>query len=61
MAALLAGNNEAPDRAAAEAALLELVAEGEAVRHPLGDDAVWQSATATEPMVFDSAHALAVS
>ena len=61
VAALLAGNNEAPDRAAAEAALLELVAAGEAVRHPLGDDAVWQSATATEPMVFDSAHALAVS
>jgi len=61
VAALLAGNNEAPNRAAAEAALLELVAEGEAVRHPLGDDAVWQSATATEPMVFDSAHALAVS
>ena len=42
----MAGNNEAPDRAAAEAALLELVGTGEAIRHPLGDDAVWQSATA---------------
>jgi hypothetical protein len=61
VAALLAGNNEAPDRDAAEAALLELVAAGDAVRHPLGDDAVWQSATATEPMVFGSAHVLAVS
>jgi predicted DsbA family dithiol-disulfide isomerase len=61
VAALLAGNNEAPDRAAAEAALLELVFAGEAFRHPLGDDAVWQSATATEPMAFGSAHALALS
>jgi len=61
VAALLAGNNEAPDRAAAEAALLELVATGEAIRHPLGNDAVWQSAAATEPMVFGATHALAVS
>ena len=61
VAALMAGNNEAPDRAAAEAALLELVFAGDAVRHPLGDDAVWQSATAHEPMTVGSAHALAVS
>jgi hypothetical protein len=61
VAALMAGNNEAPDRAAAEAALLELVGAGEAIRHPLGDDAVWQSATASEPMTFGAAHALAVS
>ena len=61
VAALLAGNNQAPDRAGAEAALLELVAGGDAIRHPLGDDAVWQSATAPEPMVIGSAHALAVS
>jgi 2-hydroxychromene-2-carboxylate isomerase len=60
VAALMAGNNESPDRPAAEAALLELVGTGEAIRHPLGDDAVWQSSTATEPMVFDSARALAV-
>jgi hypothetical protein len=33
--------NAAPDRAAAEAALLELVATGRAVREPLGDDALW--------------------
>jgi predicted DsbA family dithiol-disulfide isomerase len=61
VAALLAGNNESPDRAAAEAALLELVAAGDAVRHPLGDDAVWQSATASEAMDFAARHAVAVS
>ena len=61
VAALMAHGNDNPDRAAAEAALLELVATGEAIRHPLGDDAVWQSATASEPMVFASGHALAVS
>jgi predicted DsbA family dithiol-disulfide isomerase len=42
IAALLAGNNETPDRAAAEAALLELVADGRAARRTLGDDALWQ-------------------
>ena len=61
VAALMAGNNEAPDRAAAEAALLELVGTGEAVRHPLGDDAVWQSATAGEAMDFATRHAVAMS
>lgn len=43
VAALLAGNNEAPDRDRAEAALLELVASGQAVRQPLGNDALWIS------------------
>jgi predicted DsbA family dithiol-disulfide isomerase len=60
VAALLAGNNEAPDRAGAEAALLELVATGGAVRHPLGDDAVWQSATAADAMDFTARQAVAV-
>ncbi len=41
VAVLIAGNNELPDRAAAEAALLELVASGDAVCIPLGDDALW--------------------
>lgn len=41
VAALLARGNDAPDRAAAEAALLELVATGQAQRRPLGDDALW--------------------
>ena len=45
---------------AAEAALLTLVASGVAVRHPLGDDAVWQSATAGEAMDFAAGQAVTV-
>jgi predicted DsbA family dithiol-disulfide isomerase len=44
VAALMAEGNEAPDRAGAEAALLELVASGRAVRAPVGDDALWKPA-----------------
>ena len=44
VAALLAHGNTPPDRAAAEAGLLQLVGEGAAVRQPLGDDALWQPA-----------------
>jgi hypothetical protein len=44
VAALLTPNNGTPDRAAAEAALVELVAEGKAAREPLGDDALWKPA-----------------
>jgi 2-hydroxychromene-2-carboxylate isomerase len=44
VAALMASGNDAPDRAAAERALIELVAAGEAERQPLGDDALWRSA-----------------
>jgi 2-hydroxychromene-2-carboxylate isomerase len=43
VAALMAGGNDPPDRARAEAALLELVAAGHAAREPLGDDALWKS------------------
>jgi 2-hydroxychromene-2-carboxylate isomerase len=46
VAALLASGNDAPDRRSAEAALIELVADGNAVREPLGDDALWRSAAA---------------
>jgi 2-hydroxychromene-2-carboxylate isomerase len=42
VAALMADGNEAPDRAGAEAALLELVAAGRAAREPIGDDALWK-------------------
>jgi predicted DsbA family dithiol-disulfide isomerase len=42
VAALMARGNDAPDRAAAERALLELVAGGGAVRIALGDDALWK-------------------
>jgi predicted DsbA family dithiol-disulfide isomerase len=44
VAALLAKGNEPPDRASTEAALIELVGAGRAVREPLGDDAVWKRA-----------------
>jgi hypothetical protein len=41
VAALMAPGNTAPDRGAAERALLELVHDGQAERHPLGGDALW--------------------
>jgi predicted DsbA family dithiol-disulfide isomerase len=41
VAALMTHSNDAPDRAAAEAALIELVADGKATRRALGDDALW--------------------
>jgi predicted DsbA family dithiol-disulfide isomerase len=44
VAALMTDGNDAPDRAAAEAALIELVADGRATRHTLGDDALWRAA-----------------
>jgi 2-hydroxychromene-2-carboxylate isomerase len=44
VAQLLVRSNDAPDRVAAEAMLLELVADGKAVRAPLGDDALWRAA-----------------
>jgi predicted DsbA family dithiol-disulfide isomerase len=47
VAALLASGNDTPDRVAAEAALIELVASGEAAREPLGDDALWRAAASS--------------
>ena len=44
VAQLLVHGNDAPDRAAAEEALIELVAGGRASRIPLGDDALWLAA-----------------
>src|SRR5579884_2853275 len=46
VAALLCKGNDAPDRGAAEEALLELVAGRRAVRVQLGDDALWRPASA---------------
>jgi predicted DsbA family dithiol-disulfide isomerase len=43
VAALLTAGNDAVDRAAAEDALLQLVADGRASRTPLGDDALWRA------------------
>src|SRR5215210_4971265 len=42
VAAVMAPNNEAPDRDAAESALVDLVARGCVIRQGLGDDALWQ-------------------
>jgi hypothetical protein len=44
VAALMTRGNDAPDRAGAERALLELLGEGRAARHPLGNDALWRRA-----------------
>jgi len=44
VAAVMTHSNDAVDRAAAEAALLELVGAGKASRLALGDDALWVSA-----------------
>jgi protein-disulfide isomerase-like protein with CxxC motif len=44
VAAIMAGNLQAPDRAAAEDALIELVGEGTARRVVRGDDALWLAA-----------------
>ena len=44
VAQLLTPNNGVPDRRAAEAAMVELVAKGKAVRESIGDDALWKPA-----------------
>jgi hypothetical protein len=44
VAACLTNGNDPVDRRAAEAALIELVSEGKAVRTPVGDDALWTAA-----------------
>lgn len=44
VAAVMAPNNTPPDRAAAEAALIELAVAGQARRVALGDDALWLAA-----------------
>jgi hypothetical protein len=42
--AIMTPGNNAPDRAAAEDALIELVGEGRAERFALGQDALWRLA-----------------
>ena len=44
VAAVMAGNNAAPDRDAAEDALISLAASGGATRVALGNDALWATA-----------------
>jgi hypothetical protein len=55
VAAILAPNNQLPDRPAAERALLELVAEARAERHPLGGDALWTVPGGQRPPRLESA------
>jgi 2-hydroxychromene-2-carboxylate isomerase len=50
VAALMTAGNDAPDRDSAERGLIELAAEGAAVREPCGDDAVWRVPSAGRPM-----------
>ena len=45
VAAVMAGNNEAPDPEAAEAALIDRVADGTVIRRALGDGALWLPAS----------------
>ena len=49
VAAVMAGNNEVPDRLRAEEALIELAAEQRARRVPLGNDAIWAPSSAPAP------------
>ena len=51
VAAVLAPGNEPPDRRAAEEALIDLVAAGDASRIALGDDALWLPARAARRLV----------
>jgi len=44
LAAIMAHNNQQPDRHAAERALIELLGEGAVRREALGDDALWSPA-----------------
>jgi protein-disulfide isomerase-like protein with CxxC motif len=44
VAAIMAQNNQAPDRASTARALIELLGDGAVRRTPLGDDALWQIA-----------------
>ena len=46
VAAIMTRGNDAPDRAAAQDALIDHVAAGRIARAPLGDDALWRPASA---------------
>ena len=61
VAALLVSGNDLPDRQAAERALLELVADGRAERHLLGDDALWSVPGGQRPPRLEAASAGALA
>lgn len=49
VAAIMTSGNDRPDQTAVEAALIGLVGEGRAQRHPLGGDALWTVAGGPQP------------
>jgi predicted DsbA family dithiol-disulfide isomerase len=55
VALLMTSGNDPVDRGAAERALLELVASGDAIRRPLGDDALWLPPTAASEQPLEAA------
>jgi predicted DsbA family dithiol-disulfide isomerase len=55
VALLMTRGNDPVDRGAAERALLELVASGDAVRRPLGDDALWLPPAAASEQPLEAA------
>jgi 2-hydroxychromene-2-carboxylate isomerase len=57
VAALLTPNNGLPDLPAAERALIALVADGRAERHPLGGDALWTVPGGQRPPRLEGASA----
>jgi predicted DsbA family dithiol-disulfide isomerase len=60
-AACMTHGNDKPDREAAELALIELVHEGRAERHPLGGDAFWTAPGGPHPPSLAGAVAAAAA
>ncbi len=61
VAALMTVSNDLPERQGAELALLALVAEGHAERHPLGGDALWSVPGGQRPPRLEVTAAAGVS
>lgn len=59
VAAIMAANNQQPDRDAAERALIELLGAGTVAREALGDDALWSLAPVAAEGVAERREALA--
>lgn len=55
VAAVMTHGNDAPDRARAEEALIDLVSDGSVARLPLGDDALWVARSAARPHAGETA------
>lgn len=61
VAACMVQSNDAPDRQAAERALIQLVFEGRAERHPLGGDAIWTAPGGPAPPALSELAAAAAA